>query len=202
MNGTLQDLYAHHPQVVAMRDFLELGGGVLALILLLSLAMWCLIFERVFYLGGPHRRAVQTALACWEARTERHGWYARQARERLISLVALRLERNLGLIETCVALCPLLGLLGTVTGMIEVFQVMAEAGSGNPRSMATGVSRATLPTLAGMVAALSGLGMSTWLNKRAARERAMLAEHLVMAPAAGGAPAQDGADRPATHPDP
>ena len=182
MSGWLQELYAHYPQVAAVRDFVELGGGVLVLIMLLTLVMWCLIFERVLYLGRSHRHAVALALASWGQRAERTSWCARQVRERLISLVAQRLERNLGLIETCVALCPLLGLLGTVTGMIEVFQVMAESGSGNPRSMATGVSRATLPTLAGMVAALSGLGMSAWLNKRAAVERELLAEHLVMTP--------------------
>ena len=47
-----------------------------------------------------------------------------------------------------------MGLMGTVTGMIEVFDVMAISGSGNPRSMAAGVSKATVPTMAGMVAAL------------------------------------------------
>ena len=69
------------------------------------------------------------------------------------------------LLKTLIALCPLLGLLGTVTGMIEVFDVMAIAGSGNPRAMASGVSRATIPTMAGMVAALSGLYFSARLNR-------------------------------------
>jgi biopolymer transport protein ExbB len=82
------------------------------------------------------------------------------------------------LIKTCVALCPLLGLLGTVTGMIEVFEVMAIAGSGNPRSMASGVSKATVPTMAGMVAALSGVAMSTYLETKARRERDFIADEL------------------------
>ena len=54
-------------------------------------------------------------------------------------------------------MCPLVGLLGTVTGMIEVFDVMAVQGSSNVKSMASGVSMATIPTMAGMVVALSGL---------------------------------------------
>nr|NIP17524.1 MotA/TolQ/ExbB proton channel family protein [Xanthomonadales bacterium]NIX12314.1 MotA/TolQ/ExbB proton channel family protein [Xanthomonadales bacterium] len=81
---------------------------------------------------------------------------------------------------TCVALCPLLGLLGTVTGMIEVFDVMAISGTGNPRSMASGVSKATIPTMAGMVAALSGIAMSTYLQRKAGRERELLSDHLVI----------------------
>ena len=52
-------------------------------------------------------------------------------------------------------LCPLLGLLGTVTGMIEVFNVMAVTGGGDAKSMAGGVERSTIPTMAGMVSALS-----------------------------------------------
>jgi biopolymer transport protein ExbB len=73
-----------------------------------------------------------------------------------------------------------MGLLGTVTGMIEVFEVMAISGSGNPRSMAAGVSKATVPTMAGMVAALSGVAMSAYLQGRAGRERALLGEHMTM----------------------
>ena len=97
-----------------------------------------------------------------------------------MSVAGQSLEQNLALIKTCVALCPLMGLLGTVTGMISVFEVMAISSSGNPRSMAAGVSMATVPTMAGMVAALSGLAMSAWLDQKAYRERELLAEHMIM----------------------
>ena len=77
-----------------------------------------------------------------------------------------------------VALCPLLGLMGTVTGMIEVFDVMALAGSGNARSMASGVSKATIPTMAGMVGALSGVYLVTVLNQKVNREIEDLEDNL------------------------
>ncbi|MEO0879265.1 MAG: MotA/TolQ/ExbB proton channel family protein, partial [Pseudomonadota bacterium] len=64
---------------------------------------------------------------------------------------------NNGLIRVLVAVTPLLGLLGTVTGMTEVFDVMAVTGSSNARLMAGGISKATIPTMAGLVASLSGL---------------------------------------------
>ena len=66
----------------------------------------------------------------------------------MISRVSLRLGAGIPIIQALVALCPLLGLMGTVTGMIEVFDVMAISGSGNARSMASGVSKATIPTMA------------------------------------------------------
>jgi biopolymer transport protein ExbB len=77
-----------------------------------------------------------------------------------------------------VAICPLLGLMGTVTGMIEVFDVMAISGSGNARSMASGVSKATIPTMAGMVGALSGVFLVTVLNQKVSREVEDLEDNL------------------------
>jgi biopolymer transport protein ExbB len=62
--------------------------------------------------------------------------------------------------------------------MVEVFEVMAISGSGSPRSMASGVSKATIPTMAGMVAALSGVAMATYLQRKASRERELLADNL------------------------
>ena len=85
------------------------------------------------------------------------------------------------MIKTAVALCPMLGLLGTVTGMIEVFDVMAVSGSGNARGMAGGVSKATLPTMAGMVAALSGMVFSTQLDRFAADQTERGADELEIA---------------------
>jgi biopolymer transport protein ExbB len=87
-------------------------------------------------------------------------------------------NQYLQIIKTMVALCPLLGLMGTVTGMIEVFDVMALSGSGNARSMASGVSKATIPTMAGMVGALSGVFLVTVLNQKVNREVEDLEDNL------------------------
>jgi biopolymer transport protein ExbB len=163
-----------------IQDFMELGGPVLYLIALLLLVMWYMILERIFYFRGPHKDAVKAAVREWEARKERSSWTAHQVREQLISAVSVKAKENLSMIQACVALAPLFGLLGTVTGMIEVFQVMAISGSSNARAMAGGVSRATVPTMAGMVAALSGLFLSFWLQRRAEQERERLGEHLTL----------------------
>jgi biopolymer transport protein ExbB len=173
-------VYYYLPALETIRNFLELGGDVLLLIGALTLFMWVLIIERIVYFRVGHRRMVQAAKDLWAARDDHHTWNAHQVRSRLISVVGRSMERNISLIQTCVALCPLLGLLGTVTGMVEVFEVMAISGSGNPRSMASGVSKATIPTMSGMVAALSGIAMSTWLQRKAGREREQLADDLVI----------------------
>ena len=91
-----------------------------------------------------------------------------------------RLDHYMWLVRVVSVVAPLMGLLGTVTGMIEVFEVMAISGSGNPRSMASGVAKATVPTMAGMVAALSGVAMGTYITRTAQRERELLADELIL----------------------
>ena len=174
-------IYYYLPALETVRDFVEMGGNVLFIIGLLTLFMWALIIERLVYIRGGHKKIVAAALNIWETRSDHSSWNAHQVRNRLISVVASHMERNIPMIQTCVALCPLLGLLGTVTGMVEVFEVMAISGSGNPRSMASGVSKATIPTMAGMVAALSGVAMATYLQRKAGRERELLADNLFIA---------------------
>jgi biopolymer transport protein ExbB len=174
----MDTLYYYLPFLETIRDFLEMGGPVLNVIAILTLFMWMLIFERMVYMRTGYKRLVKNALVLWDKRSDKSSWKAHQIRGRIISTVASTAERNLGLIQTCVALCPLLGLLGTVTGMIEVFEVMAISGSGNPRSLASGLSKATIPTMSGMVAALSGVAMSAYLSNQARREREALGDHL------------------------
>jgi biopolymer transport protein ExbB len=173
-------LFYYLPFLETIRDFIELGGPVLRVIGLVTLFMWMLIIERLVYMRTGHKKLVRKAHNIWDMRTDYSSWQAHQIRNRIISQVSANAERNLALIKTCVALCPLLGLLGTVTGMIEVFEVMAISGSGNPRSMASGVSKATVPTMAGMVAALSGVAMTAYLETKARREREFIADELII----------------------
>ena len=151
-------------------DFMDAGGVVLWAILAVSLLLWTLISERYLYLRFGHRTQLAAAVARWQAREDRASWYAMQIRRAMISALSQRLFASLALIRTLIALCPLLGLLGTVTGMIHVFDVMAIMGTANARAMAAGVSLATLPTMAGMVVAISGLFFSTHLQQRANAE--------------------------------
>jgi len=164
----------------AIREFMDRGGDVLFLILAVTFIMWVLIIERLWYLTAEYKVERRRVLGAWEARSERRSWYAQKIRTAMISEISNNLNSGVQLIKTMVALCPLIGLLGTVTGMIEVFDVMAFQGSGNARAMASGVSKATIPTMAGMVAALSGVFLSTYIEKKAKTEAEHLEDQLTM----------------------
>ena len=164
----------------AIRDFMELGGPILRWIAITIFAMWVLIIERLMYFRSTMRSMSADIHDRWEGRSERRSWNAHQIREGMISQFQIATSGSIPMIQTLVALCPLLGLMGTVTGMIKVFEVMAVSGSGNVRAMAAGVSQATVPTMAGMVGALSGVLLVTLLSRRAAREVEFLEDSLTM----------------------
>jgi len=164
----------------AVLDFFAIGGPIIPIVAMVLVVMWLFMLERLFYFYFEHDKLVQQAMRTWEARSERKSWHAHRVREYLISEVRVKASEFLGLIKVCVALCPLVGLLGTVTGMITVFEVMALLGSGNARAMAAGVTQATIPTMSGLVAALSGYFISVWLQSKAKVEIEKLSEHMTM----------------------
>lgn len=158
--------------------FMEQGGEVLWLIGALLFVMWTLIFERVWYLKLVWKQDAAKVIAKWEGRAERKSWEAKQIRSMLLSQASMQINQFMPMIKAMVALCPLLGLLGTVWGMIEVFNVMAVTGGGDAKSMAEGVQKATIPTMAGMVAALSGVFANTYVTRIAQREGKLLWDNL------------------------
>ncbi len=162
----------------AVSDFMNRGGDVLLVIFAVTLAMWTLILERQWYFRVVFPKRAKEVLAIWHDRSDQLSWRAHQIRSMMISETSEDLNRSIQMINTLVALCPLLGLLGTVTGMIEVFDVMASAGNSNARAMASGVSKATIPTMAGMLAALSGLYFSVQLQRFAKDEGEKLADQM------------------------
>ena len=168
-----------HNAYIALSNFFAQGGNVLYLIALATFLMWTLLFERFWYFQTEHKRIVRDVTDRWEGRAERKSWSAHAARDALISQVRERINGSFPIILTCVALCPLLGLLGTVTGMIAVFDAMATQG-GNARSMAAGVSQATIPTMCGMIASLSGIFGTTIIRRKILYETELVQDHLTM----------------------
>ncbi|MEE4173235.1 MAG: MotA/TolQ/ExbB proton channel family protein [Xanthomonadales bacterium] len=164
--------------IASIRDFIELGGDVLYAIAFTLFLMWTFILERLWYFYRVHPARKRDMLEAWESRADTTSWYAKRIREQMISETNVALQKNVGLIKALIAICPLLGLMGTVTGMVSVFDVMTFSGSGNARAMAAGVSKATVPTMAGMVAALSGVYFGTWLEHKARTETEELEDLL------------------------
>lgn len=147
-----------------VQTFLDTGGIVLWAIVGLSLVLWTLVLERYWFYRRVYPGRVRGWVERWRLRADKASWRAQRIREGMVAEARRQLGYTLPLIKTLVALCPLFGLLGTVTGMIQVFDVLAVTGTGSPRAMASGVARATLPTMAGMVVAIAGLYFSTRLQ--------------------------------------
>lgn len=162
----------------AVTDLVATGGSILWGILVVSLALWTLIFERYWFFRRIYPRHFGGWVDAWNSRTERSSWFAHRIREAMISQANSQLKMTLPVIQTLITICPLMGLLGTVTGMINVFDVMALKGTSDARAMASGVFQATVPTMAGMVVALSGLYFNTRFGHVVRDETERLADAL------------------------
>ena len=148
----------------SVRDFIATGGDVLYIVAIVLFIMWVLIIERFWFINREFPAMRNRIIADWNARTDTTSWYAHKIRDAWVSEASTKLHERIGVIKTLVAICPMVGLLGTVTGMIAVFEIMAVQGTGNPRLMAAGISMATIPTMAGMVACLSGVFVTSKLE--------------------------------------
>lgn len=148
----------------AFFDFLDKGGSVLWAILITSLYLFSLIVERLLYLATEAKRVELDLIDALKKNS--------------VFFELVRLEyrakkeffRHHNLIKVMIAMLPLLGLLGTVVGMIEVFEVMAIFGNSNPRLMASGVAKAIIPTMSGMALAVFSI-LTLYIVKSLANRR-------------------------------
>ena len=163
-----------------IREFFEAGGPVLWGILMVTIIMWTLIIERFWFFQYllPQKRL--EIIDEWGSINNKGDWFSMRMRDQMISEVSTETKRFLLTIETMMQILPLLGLLGTVVGMIKVFDVMTFFGTGNARLMASGVSQATIPTMAGLVAAISGLYIANLLKRKADDEISRIADQLII----------------------
>jgi biopolymer transport protein ExbB len=151
-----------------LRTLFDQGGMTLWAILFASLLLWLLIAERYWYFFGTMPALRSRLYDEWQAQPS--GLQPTLAYRRISALVAdLRAEseRNLLALQALVGILPLLGLLGTVSGMIKVFEVITVFGTGNTRGMASGISEALVTTMAGLFTALSGLYFVSDIERRA-----------------------------------
>ena len=141
--------------------FINQGGYVLIVLFIVALYMWFLISERVYFYKFEMKDLIDNSYKSFLKMKGHNDWINSKYKRMHIAEINLLKNKNINQIKGLVALCPLLGLLGTVTGMIEVFDIMAITGTGNARAMASGIARATLPTMTGLFISIVGLFLLT-----------------------------------------
>jgi biopolymer transport protein ExbB len=157
-------------------DMIEAGGPFVIFIFLCGLVLWTLVIERYWYFSRILPRQAEEILATWRARADHKSWCARAIRQTMISKLNHGMSANQILMKVLVPLSPLLGLIGTVSGMLKVFESMALLGSADARTMANGVSEAMICTLTGLAVSITGLYPVYYFNHRTRRETELLAD--------------------------
>jgi biopolymer transport protein ExbB len=137
--------------------FITCGGPALWMIFFITILLWTLMTERFFYYSLTFTKQKQDIESTWLKRSDKHSWNALKIRQRLLSAARIDLQEYLSIIGALIRLCPLLGLLGTVLGMMESFDSMAGSSTAPPRALAAGISQASISTMGGLVIAATGL---------------------------------------------
>lgn len=169
---------------IELYDFLSLGGPVMVPLVGISIWLWILIFERSMLFWLLKRPATKilstklpfksaTALRKLDERILNHFVHTGPTFEHpdlamantLIKKEKRLLRKNLSTINTLAVIAPLLGLLGTVFGMVTTFDVISAFGTGNARAMAEGISSALITTQSGLLVAVPGLFMGAYLSR-------------------------------------
>ena len=158
------------------------GGLALEVIFAVTFVLWMLIIERYWYCAFQQRTFADELAARWRARANRRSHASRSIRACWLSQFRLRLERRVSLIKALVGVSLLLGLLGTVIGMIGVFESVPAFGAGGigVRAISDGVTAAIIPAMAGMAAALPGLYFVAQLRRRVEVEVQKLRSRLAL----------------------
>ncbi len=141
----------------ALGQLINAGGPVVVWIFIACVVMWTLVIERYWFFKHELPRQAALLLEEWNARPERHSWMAHQIRRTMISRLNNAMNANMQLLRVLVPMAPLLGLVGTVSGMLSVFDSMAALGSADARTMADGISEAMVCTMSGLAVSISGL---------------------------------------------
>ena len=126
--------------------------------------------DRARAVRGPTGRVITAAIeAHGRMETDREA-----AMESALLVEAPKMERSLALLSALASVAPLLGLLGTVSGMIMTFDTIAVAGTGNPRLLSGGISEALITTQFGLMVGIPLLLVHAWLARWVERREAIL----------------------------
>ena len=155
--------------MIGLTDLFDRGGPVLYILFLVTLFIWFIIFSKYLATTYNNKNWINNNFNDFSNGVTINKNNIHLFEESFLIHIKRVASKKLKMLDGLIGLCPMLGLLGTVYGMIEVFEVLAVLGTGNPRAMSTGVAKATIPTMAGMTIALSGLFFKFDLANRVER---------------------------------
>lgn len=170
----------HIPLIRGVLELVDDGGPFVGLIFAAGVLMWAIIAERFWYFRNVLPQQAKELQEKWDARTEHTSWCARQIRQAMISKLNVAMSAGMPVMQVLVPMSPLLGLIGTVAGMLEVFDSMALRGNADARSMASGVSQAMICTMTGLAVSITGLYPVHYFRTRTARETELLADRFTL----------------------
>jgi len=133
------------------------GGPVLYLLFLISFIIFFILVRKYTFIFIDSEAWVENKLNKFVDDNPPNEFNLKFVEKTYLAELKRTSNANIKLLDGLIGMCPMIGLLGTVYGMIEVFEVLSFLGTGNPRAMSSGVAKATIPTMASMVITIFSL---------------------------------------------
>ncbi len=176
-----------------MLDFFQKGGPVMYLLLVCSLAATTVIIERMIFWARERKNRDQKLVDEILERAERNDYneaarigsgsgdsvvrilvcgivHRRFSLDSALKMAAAveikRMKRFMTVLDTMVTVSPLLGIFGTVTGIIRSFDAMGAAGSQNPIAVSAGIAEALITTATGLLIAIPSVAFFNYFNSK------------------------------------
>jgi biopolymer transport protein ExbB len=151
----------------SIKEFIDKGGDVLIVIFIVSFIMLSIIFDKLYFnlfIYPKFIKKIQPKNRYWN-------------RKKFLQIKD-SLEDSMSLLKITIVVLPLLGLLGTVIGMIDVFDTISILGNSDARAISNGISQATISTMVGMSMAIIGMIFRVYIEQSNKKRLRVLSEKL------------------------
>ncbi len=139
-------------------EYIDQGGPIMYLLLIVNIIGWAIMLSKFYFINVEVKQSEQTSDDISNSikklkDTKDTGSLIEMAKQEC-ALYILKVEKGLNTIKIIATISPLLGLLGTVLGVLSAFHVMSNTGLSDPSNFAKGISMALITTVGGMIVAI------------------------------------------------
>ena len=139
-------------------EYIQQGGPIMYLLLFVNIIGWSLMLSKFYFINAEIKSADGTSGDLSKELLNDGGQHDTatliELAKQICANYILKVEKGLNTVKIIATISPLLGLLGTVIGVLSAFHVMSQTGLSDPSNFAKGISMALVTTVGGMIVAI------------------------------------------------
>lgn len=152
------NMFYNKGDAMRLYEYIQQGGIIMYILLFINVVGWAIMLSKAYFLSVEMKMTAQTSNDI-QKKIKDNGEHMDtsstiEIAKQYLAGHIMNVEKGLNTVKIIATISPLLGLLGTVVGVLTAFHVMSETGLSNPASFAQGISMALITTVGGMIVAI------------------------------------------------